>query len=82
MKESKTDLFNSPLKQFLLVFLIIHIVGAGLNIILYFLKSQSGIEKIINASPLHIGLVILCYIVFNAMLYFIIKIRYIISQNN
>lgn len=82
MKESKTDIFNSPLKQFLLVFLIIHIVGAGLNIILYFLKSQSGIEKIINASPLHIGLAILCYIVFNAMLYFIIKIRYIISQNN
>lgn len=82
MKENKIKLFNSPLKQFVWVFLIIHLVGIGLNIILYFLKIPSGIEKIINASPLHIGVAIICYIVFNVMLYTTIKIRYIISQNN
>lgn len=82
MKENKSNLFNSPLKQFIWIFLIIHLVGIGLNIILYFLKIPSGIEKFINANPLHIVVAIICYIVFNVMLYLVIKIRFIISQNN
>ncbi|MBK3498158.1 hypothetical protein JJB27_03585 [Campylobacter fetus subsp. venerealis] len=70
----------SPVKQFIQIFMAIHIVGIGLNAIFYILKIPSGIEKIINSSPLHIGLTIICYIVFNVMLYTIIKIRFLISE--
>ncbi|HDX6250499.1 TPA: hypothetical protein RPV88_001742 [Campylobacter fetus subsp. venerealis] len=62
-----------------MAFLIIHLVGIGLNIILYFLKIPSGIEKIINTNPLQITTAIICYLVFNAMLYVVIKIRFMIT---
>ncbi|HDX6309311.1 TPA: hypothetical protein RQJ16_001805 [Campylobacter fetus subsp. venerealis] len=78
-QKKKLKLFNNPLKQFILAFLIIHLVGIGLNIILYFLKIPSGIETIINANPIFIAVAIICYIVFNAMLYTIIKIRFMIT---
>ncbi|QKF86602.1 putative membrane protein [Campylobacter blaseri] len=81
MKEKKKiRLFDSPIKQFIWVFIAIHLIGIGLNIILYLLKIPSGIETIINASPIFITLAIICYIVFNVMLYTILKIRFLISQ--
>lgn len=81
MKQNKKiKLFDSPVKQFIWVFLAIHITGIGLNIIFHFLKIPSGIEIIINASPMFIALAVICYIVFNVMLYTILKIRFLISQ--
>ncbi|CUU72879.1 Uncharacterised protein [Campylobacter hyointestinalis subsp. hyointestinalis] len=81
MKQNKkVRLFDSPLKQFIWAFLAIHLIGIGLNTILYFLKMPSGIETIINASSIFIALAVICYIVFNVMLYTILKIRFLISQ--
>ncbi|PPB55971.1 hypothetical protein CDQ70_09240 [Campylobacter hyointestinalis subsp. hyointestinalis] len=57
-------------------FLAIHLIGIGLNI----LKKPSEIDAIINASPIFITLSVICYIVFNIMLYTILKIRFLISQ--
>ncbi|CUU76976.1 Uncharacterised protein [Campylobacter hyointestinalis] len=77
MKQNKKlKLFNSPLKQFIWAFLAIHLIGIGLNI----LKKPSEIDAIINASPIFITLSVICYIVFNIMLYTILKIRFLISQ--
>ncbi|AHE95070.1 putative membrane protein [Campylobacter fetus subsp. venerealis cfvi03/293] len=81
MKQNKKlKLFNSPLKQFIWAFLAIHLIGIGLNTIIYFLKKPSEIDAIINASPIFITLSVICYIVFNIMLYTILKIRFLISQ--
>ncbi|MCI6641490.1 MAG: hypothetical protein SOW40_07535 [Campylobacter hominis] len=79
-KERKCNLFDTPLKQFIWIFTSIHIIGIAINAILYFLKIPSGIEKLLNGNPFFIILAIISYVVFNAMLYVIIKIRFIISE--
>jgi len=39
-KSKKTELFNSPAKQFMWVFLAINLLGFGTNAVLYFLKPK------------------------------------------
>ena len=68
-KSKKTELFNSPAKRFMWVFLAINLLGFGTNAVLYFL----------NADAFFITLAAICYIAFNAMLYFIIKMHFLLS---
>ena len=78
-KSKKTELFNSPAKRFILVFLAINLLGFGTNVVLYFLKLPNRVETILNADAFFITLAAICYIAFNAMLYLIIKIHFLLS---
>ncbi|WP_181563006.1 hypothetical protein [Campylobacter hyointestinalis] len=79
-KQNKPKLFNSHIKLFIWTFLSINLLGFGVNAILYFLKMPNKIETMLNADAFFITLAIMCYIIFNIMLYFIIKIHFIIAQ--
>ncbi|KAA3686173.1 hypothetical protein E3G72_01180 [Campylobacter fetus subsp. fetus] len=61
-------------------FLSINLLGFGVNAILYFLKMPNRIETMLDTDIFFITLAIMCYIIFNIMLYFIIKIHFIIEQ--
>lgn len=78
--KNRPQLFNSPIKRFIWAFLSINLLGFGANAILYFLKMPNRIETMLNADAFFITLAIMCYIIFNIMLYFIIKIHFIISE--
>ncbi|HDX6248472.1 TPA: hypothetical protein RPV63_001723 [Campylobacter fetus subsp. venerealis] len=79
-KQNKPQLFNSHIKRFIWAFLSINLLGIGTNAILYFLKMPNRIETMLDADIFFITLAIMCYIIFNIMLYFIIKIHFIIEQ--
>ena len=79
-KKNKLQLFNTPAKRFMWVFAFINLFGIGINTILYLLKKPNKIETLLNADAFFIALAIMCYIIFNVMLYFIIKINFIISD--
>ncbi|WP_181565915.1 hypothetical protein [Campylobacter hyointestinalis] len=79
-KQNKPQLFNSHTKRFIWAFLSINLLGIGTNAILYFLKMPNRIETMLDADIFFITLAIMCYIIFNIMLYFIIKIHFIIEQ--
>ena len=78
-KSKKTELFNSPVKRFMWVFLAINLLGFGTNAVLYFLKLPNKVETILNADAFFITLAAICYIAFNAMLYLIIKMHFLLS---
>lgn len=78
-KSKKAELFNSPIKRFMWVFLTINLLGFGTNAILYFLKLPNRVETILNADAFFIALAAICYIAFNAMLYLIIKMHFLLS---
>ena len=78
-KSKKTELFNSPAKRFILVFLAINLLGFGTNVVLYFLKLPNRVETILNVDAFFITLAAICYIAFNAMLYLIIKMHFLLS---
>ena len=78
-KSKKPELFNSPAKRFMWVFLAINLLGFGTNAVLYFFKLPNKVETILNADAFFITLAAICYIAFNAMLYFIIKMHFLLS---
>ncbi|WP_298025221.1 hypothetical protein [uncultured Campylobacter sp.] len=78
-KSKKTELFNSPAKRFIWVFLAINLLGFGTNAVLYFLKLPNRVETILNSDAFFIALAAICYIAFNAMLYLIIKMHFLLS---
>ena len=78
-KSKKVELFNSPIKRFMWVFLAINLLGFGTNAVLYLLKLPNKVETILNADAFFIALAAICYIAFNAMLYLIIKMHFLLS---
>ncbi|QLI06119.1 putative membrane protein [Candidatus Campylobacter infans] len=79
-KGKKLELFNNPAKRFAWAFLALNMLGVVMNAVLYYFKIPSGIHTLIDANAFFITINIICYLAFNVMLYFIIKMHFMLSQ--